>query len=145
MPQPRLTWYISEITPEVTRRALTLQKAILAVAEITPLDESRLINLSYFLAATRKMEYPDSAKQSIRGLAAFLPIWRTLEISEVWRFSEEEIPDALRNLWKEAFESAQELFEIDPVEAPTDALTDEQKAEAATPGSPLTSPVSNSH
>ena len=136
---PKLTWHISEVTPEVTRKASTLQKAIKAVCTIEPEDDNSLTNFSYYLAATRQMDYPAKARSAVRNLAVFIDQWQKLDAIEVWRFHQEYLPHNLKQVWDEAFGEAQNLFDLDPVELPDDALTPEQKAEAATPGSPLAS------
>jgi len=137
--QPKLTWHISEVTPEVTRKASTLQKAIKAVCAIETEDNNSLTNFSYYLAATRQMDYPAKARSAVRNLAVFIDQWQKLDAMEVWRFHQEYLPHNLKQVWDEAFGEAQNLFDLDPVELPDDALTPEQKAEAAEPGSPLAS------
>lgn len=141
----KLTWYISEVTPEVVRRATNLQKTIRETCLILPEDENNLINFSYFLAATRKMEYPPAARESVKLFSKFLQEWKDWPIADVWLFHQENVSQTLRGVWNTAFNDAQELFEVDPVEGPDEALTDEQRQAAATPGSPLTSRGASSH
>jgi protein associated with RNAse G/E len=137
--EPKITWYISEVTPAVTRKAVNLQKSIRAACTIEPDEVAMMVNFTYYLAATRAMDYPPNARQSVRSLADFLSTWEDCAPAEVWQFYLDNIPHKLRNIWDEAFDEAQNLFETDTAELPDIALTDNQKAEAALPGSPLTS------
>ena len=142
--EPKLIWRISEVTPAVTRKAIALQKAIRAACTIEPEDAAVMVNYTYYLAATKSLEYPAQARQSVKNLAAFLPVWEDRSPVEVWQFYQDNISNKLRVAWDAAFDEAQNLFETNPVELPLSALTPEQRQEAETPGSPLTSNGSNS-
>lgn len=53
----------------------------------------------------------------------------------------QHVPYVVLSLWTSQFEDASNPFEPDPAALPMSALTDEQRAEAETPNSPLTSPA----
>lgn len=133
----KLIWRIAEVTPEVSRKATHLQKAIREACEIEPEDINSLINYSYYLAATGEMKSPPNARASVRNLAAFIEKWEGLPPVEVWNFHQTQLPHKLRQVWDEAFDDAQNLFETDSAELPESGLTPVQREEAAKSGSPL--------
>lgn len=138
--QTKTIWHIQEGTLHTARKAQALRRAIEAACTVLPEDESRMINYTYFLANTTKIEPPPTARASLRALAAFIPTWEDLAPAQVWEFYQKELSANVVLEWDSEFTKAQNPYDTDPAELPLDALSDEQKVEAATPGTPLTSP-----
>lgn len=145
MTKPKTRWHFLEATIFTTRQAKKLNEAIRAACQIDPEDDATLDNFTAFLPLTEGVDFPaDKALPSLKAMPAFLAQWQDMSPADVWEFRVRKISHHVWIDWVENFTKRETLFEADPAELPESELTPEQKAEAALPGSPLTSPEPNS-
>jgi hypothetical protein len=132
----KITWRIIPQTLKTDARAKALERAIL---EDCPVEEvSRVRTFTLLLSCTKGIEFDTArARPALQSFKQFIEHDAvTMQGAELWNYCE-DLHLNLWHAWISGFNDGQELFETDPAELPTSALTDAQKAELAQSDSPL--------
>lgn len=138
----KITWHISPQTLRTDLRAKALEKAILEACPDAEANDARTFTL--ILSCTSGVEFDaTTARAALHTFKQFVATYQGMSPAEVWAYRM-DMPLHLWYAWLSAFNDGQNLFDTDPAELPTSALTEEQRREAETPGSPLISPAPNS-
>lgn len=135
----KIRWEIVPQSMAVDLEAIGLERMINeAIPDVPEEQKARLSEFAVIYSSTQCIEIDIStAKPAIR---AFYAVWQKhdkMTPEQLWRWRV-ALPYQVWTAWQAAWNDAQSLFDTDPAELPTDALTLEQKAEAETTGSPLT-------
>ncbi len=138
----KITWHISPQTLKTDARANIMKRLIVeACPEVDPRDAG---SFALILSCTNGVDFDAAtARPALKTFKAALERVRDMDGAALWAFRE-DMPLQLWYAWISAYNDGQELFDTDPAELPTTALSDEQKAEAAQPDSPLAAPAQNS-
>jgi hypothetical protein len=135
---PKIKWRFAEQTMFTDKQARRLKDAICESCQVEAGEMAILENFTAFLSVTESVEFPvDKALASLKAMPAFLATWQDMSPSEVWEFRVKKISHPVWINWVNAFTRRDDLFEADESELPEDALTAEQRAQAADPTSPL--------
>lgn len=141
----RVIWNVAAASPYTDMLGEKLKKRF--EADVPELDGAKLHEVNMMLNVlplTESIEFNFDGKEK-RWLCQFKANWEAVESMTTAQLGDflYRLPYNIRTAWITAVNDGQVPFEVDPAQLPTDALTDEQKVEAATPGSPLTSPGSS--
>jgi hypothetical protein len=136
-----IKWSIDMQSMYTDQHAKDLARSIREMCNVSPDVEWTIDEYTMLLSTTENIEFDEQQAgrvlKPLQAMQVFLQIWRDEPIERIWEYRQ-RIPYALMNEWRKAWSAAQNLFLPDPAELPTEALTEAQKVEAATPGSPLT-------
>jgi hypothetical protein len=133
----QISWNIAPQTLKTDSQARALERLILADCPGEDVKDVRTFTV--MLSCTRGLDFnTTTARAALRTFKQFIEQGiKGMSGEALWEVRQ-EIPLPLWWAWIKGFNGGQELFDPDPAELPLDALTEDQKAEAETPGSPLT-------
>lgn len=135
----KIQWQIVPQSLATEVKAKALERAI--TEQCQPEDTGDLRTFTVMLSCTKGITFDESgARDWLKDFARFLKTWQRMDAGEVWSYRQ-ELSFTLFGQWITETNDAQNPFGTDPAMLPESALTDEQKVEAATPGSPLTLPA----
>lgn len=133
----KITWHIVPQSLKTDFHAKSLERGILAECPSADLSEVRTFTL--LMSCTTGLEFDAArARSALQEFKLFIEQdVVSMSSAALWE-RRLNMPLQIWTVWISAFNKGQELFDADPAELPTDVLTEDQKVEAATPGSPLT-------
>lgn len=135
----RISWNIAPQSLAVDLEASALERAIkTAIPDMPERQAERVQEFSIIYASTQCIEIETKTAKPV--IKAFFAAWQKrdkMTPEQLWRWRV-ALPYSIWGAWQEAWQDSQSLFDTDPAELPTSALTIEQKAEAETTGTPLT-------
>lgn len=134
-----LKWQFDEANMYTSEQTEELQRAIQETGAVKEKEEGMVYPFCVLLMHTRGLTF-DSAKvqsEALKKLPNFLATWRELSPEQLWEYRRKHISHRLWNQWASDFANEGSLFATDPTVLPDAMLSDEQKAEANTPNSPL--------
>lgn len=133
----KITWHI---TPQSIKTDIRMKALARAIKLHSPEDHAVYVDrFAFLLSCTTGLDFDMTrARPALRAFKQFVERDAATASGEALWDCCAELPSDLWNAWVEAVNEGQHLFDTDPAELPLSALTDAQRAEAATPGSPLT-------
>jgi|GEM_PF-6527184 len=134
----RIEWRIMPSSPYTDAIKTKLDRLFESIPDLTADEKALISDYSALLSLTEDIIFKFDGREK-RLLTEFASGWGRRE-----KMSARQLFDFLmrlsyviRSAWFAACYAEQVPFEVDPAQMPTEALTDEQKAEAADPASPL--------
>jgi hypothetical protein len=135
----RLRWIIEAMSLWTEMQQEKLFKELsAALPDLDDKERAELNNFCGWYVLVDDIEFMFDDKEKA-ALKKFRDNWKkreTMTPRELLNFWL-KLPYAIRGAWVTAVNAEQDMFDVDPAQLPDEALTGEQKAEAATPGSPL--------
>jgi hypothetical protein len=125
----QLSWNIDPQSFATDIKATPIERDLLATrTEWTPKEKEIIQALSILLSCTQSVEIVGTKKPAaaVLKMVEFINTHPSPGELVEWRF---KLPYQLKNAWEQAWAEGQQMFEVDPVQLPTDNLTDEQKAD----------------
>lgn len=134
-----LKWQFDESNMYTSERAEELQRAIQESGVVKEKEKDMVYPFCVLLMHTRGVSFDPSKVQSnsLKKLPDFLANWKEMTPEQLWGYRREHVSHRLWNQWANDFASEGSLFVTDPALLPDALLSDELKAQANTPHSPL--------
>jgi hypothetical protein len=134
-----IKWQFEEPNMYSNEQAEALEKSILDTGAVKDSEKMMVSSFCILLVHTRGLNF-DPAKvksESLKKLPNFLASWNALTPQDLWEYRRKHISHPVWNQWGNDYSNENGLFVTDPSELPDEALTPEQRDEAARQGSPL--------
>lgn len=127
----RLEWDISSQSIDADTQSDTIERGILATREEWSEDDRKMVKeFATILSCTDglKLKRKGGEHKSLPVFVEQVEKWnaKLLSFEELWAWRI-KIPYRLYTVWIDAYLANQFLYEVDPAQLPTEALSDEQK------------------